>query len=332
MMAARMLVLGYVRVSSTEQESGYGPEVQEQAIRSYCLRKKLDGPIIVSESASAESVCSRVEFLQVIKRAKESQALGVPAHVIFHKLDRLARDLIDQETVVLQSLQHGFRLYSTQSAEEDVLNPAYAGDAARTLIRQVFGVFNQFERATIQGRLDSGLAMKARDGGSTGGRMPFGYMAYQGDIVINPEAVVPVRRAFQLQEHGVMMSSILVVLAREHPKLCGHWNKTQLKRVLDRGALYKEGWYRTRLGVAPQRRPELVIVATGETAPISATTPGPIVWSKVPDPVPILTLSLLTGMQATDIQQRVNVEGLAVTWVKGRMLLPHASARAIAGG
>lgn len=159
-----MLVLGYVRVSSTEQEQGFGPQVQEAAIRSYCREHQLGEPEIVHESASAENIVQRVEIKAVLHRVKAAQAAGTPAHVVFYRLDRLARNLSDQEVVVGLALTHRFRLHSTFSAEADTLNPAYAGDPMRTLIRQVFGMFAQFERATIQGRLDAGLAEKAKRG------------------------------------------------------------------------------------------------------------------------------------------------------------------------
>src|SRR5271156_3356835 len=125
-MVVKTLVLGYVRVSSTEQEHGYGPDVQEQAIRAYCLHRKLDGPKMVRETASAESIIGRREFNQLIKMAEVSQLAGTQVHIIFHKLDRLARELMDQEVVVGRALKFGFRLYSTQPAEADILDPAYA--------------------------------------------------------------------------------------------------------------------------------------------------------------------------------------------------------------
>lgn len=329
--ALRTFVVGYVRVSSTEQEHGYGPEVQERAIRDYCLHKKLDGLSIVRETGSGESIVGRVEFNQVIKQAEVAQASGMQAYVVFHKLDRLARDLMDQEVVVARALKSGFRLVSTMSAEADVLDPAYAGDAARVLIRQVFGLFNQFERATIQARLDSGLAMKAQKGESTGGRMPFGYRAEHGDIRVDPRAAEAVRRAFQMHGQDLDMSSMLAVLGREFPDLCGHWNKTMLHRVLRRGALYCLGEYRTRLGVEATIRPELVIVDPGNSVVSSSRPlPGPIEWGRLPDPVPILTLSLLTNLTGAEIQRRASAEGLQVVWRKSRLLLPHASAKAIA--
>jgi DNA invertase Pin-like site-specific DNA recombinase len=329
----RLLVIGYVRVSSTEQEHGYGPEVQERAIRDYCLHKKLDGLTLVHETASGESIIGRREFNQVIKQAEAAQFAGTQAYVVFHKLDRLARDLMDQEVVVGRSLKSGFRLVSTQPAEADVLDPAYAGDAARVMIRQVLGLFNQFERATIQARLDSGLAIKAKEGGSTGGRMPFGYRAEGKDIAIDPRATEAVRRLFQMKEQELDWGSMLAVLAREFPTLCGRWNKTMLKRVLRRGALYCLGEYRTRLGVSATVRPELIIVEPGNSVvPSVRPLPGPIVWASLPDPLPLLTLSLLTNVTGAEIQRRVSAQGLQVIWRKSRLMLPHASAKAIAEG
>lgn len=325
-----VLVIGYIRISSIEQAQGFGKEVQESAVREYAAANGLTGIEIVEESVSAESLTGRKELRQIISRAKASQESGTPAHVIFYRLDRLARNLTDQEAVVVQALQHGYRLHSTYSAENDCLDPAYAGDPMRTAIRQVFGIFAQLERATIQGRMDSGLHAKAQTGGSTGGGTPFGYVKMNNDIIVNVAHKPAVIRLFQLNEKGLDLAGTAAVLAREFPETCAHWTKTQVSRALKRRDVYQHGLYRSRVGVDAVSRPELIILPTDFSnvkAPVKRM--HAIDWATVTDPVPLNTLALLLRASTAWVQRQVTDGGLLVRWVKGRMLLPHDSAKAV---
>lgn len=324
-----MLVLGYVRVSSSEQEQGFGPQVQEAAIRSYCREHRLTEPEIVHESASAENIVQRIEIKAVLHRVKAAKAAGTPAHVVFYRLDRLARNLLDQEVVVGLAMTHGFHLHSTFSAEEGSLNMAYVGDPARVMIRQVFGMFAQFERATIQGRLDAGLAAKAKEGGATGGGLPFGYRySRDHDIEIDPEAVEAVRLVYQLVQEGLDQRMTAAYCARQYPERCGKWTHVQVSRILRRRVLYAHGHYRSRAGVAVVVRPELIILTGQREAP--KPVQGPIRWEDFPDPIPILMLSLLLDQPVIWIQRQVTDLGLEVSWYKGKMLLRRVDARAMA--
>lgn len=253
-----MKVYGYVRVSTHEQESGYGPEVQEQAIRAYCTARALAEPVIVFESASAESLAGRRELLQLLARAKSEVAEG-PVHLVFFSSDRLARALLDQESAVAASFTHGYRFHSTRSHEADFFDPAHAKDPMRTAIRQFFGLFNQLDKAIIQQRLDGGLLMKASKGGSTGGRYPFGYQSVNGEISPCPAEVPVVRRVFALAARRCSLQDIASRVAIEYPDLCGHWSKTSIKRVLDRRDLYVRGLYRSRMAEQEASRPDLIL-------------------------------------------------------------------------
>ena len=325
-----MLVIGYVRISSIEQAQGFGKEVQEDAVREYALANDLPNIEIIEESASAESLAQRKELRQIISRVKASQESGTPAHIIFYRLDRLARNLTDQEAVVVQALQHGYRLHSTYSAENDCLDPAYAGDPMRTAIRQVFGIFAQLERATIQGRMDSGLHAKAKTGGSTGGGTPFGYVKFNNDIVVNDAHKPAVIRLFQLHERGLDLAGTAAVLAREFPEVCGHWTKTYVLRALKRRDVYQHGLYRSRVGVDAVARPELVILPA-DLSSVKAPQRRDVAidWTTVADPVALNTLALLLRVTPAHVQRCVTDEGLVVSWTKGRMLLPHTSAQRV---
>jgi DNA invertase Pin-like site-specific DNA recombinase len=328
-----VLVLGYVRVSSLEQEHGYGPEVQAKAIEAFCAENGLAAPELVYESVSGESITRRKELQQVLVRVEDEQNAGGEAHLVFYRLDRLSRTLMDQETVVGRALRVGFRLHSTQPSEAETLDPAYAGDPMRTAIRQFMGIFSQLERATIQARLDSGLHAKALTGKSTGGRPPFGYMSKDKDIAIDPEEVPIVRRVFELHQHGLDQASIVAVTSREFPAKCGPWNKSTVSRMLRRRDLYAFGRYRTCRGVQEMDRPELVVLTkeagSDRLRPLAPPSMA-AAWEKAPDPVPLLTLSLLLSTSSTWISNQVKHRDMLVTWNKGKMLIPLESAKLLA--
>jgi DNA invertase Pin-like site-specific DNA recombinase len=321
-------VFGYVRVSTIEQESGHGPEVQERAIRAYCKAKGLDEPDIVNESASGESIAGRREFLRILATVRELADGGEQVHVVFRSSDRLARDLMDQESVVATSLQVGFRLHSTLAHEAELFDPANARDPMRTAIRQFFGIFNQLDKAIIKARLDGGLYSKAAQGGSTGGRYPFGYMKFNGEIVPCPEEVPAVQLVFRLRKQGLDLATIAAAAAHDFPQVCSGWVKTSVKRVLDKADLYVRGMYRSRLAAAPMHRPELALVKDGgEEAPART---GGVDWDKIPDPISSHSLAVLLGKPAQELEAEALRRSLLVRWDKTRMMLPRESARALA--
>ncbi len=322
-----MLVLGYVRVSSVEQEQGFGPDVQADAIRAHASSVDLPEPELVYESISGESLAARVELRHILRRAQEAQEQGIEAHVILYRLDRLARNLADQEIVVGFAMKHGFRLHSTYSAESDTLNPAYAGDPMRVLIRQIFGAFAQLERTTIQGRLDSGLAAKAKVGGSTGGRPPFGYISRDTDLIIDPEAAPIVIRVFELASNGLDQASIAGICAREFPFRCSGWGKWNIARMLKRRRLYGHGLYRSRAGVTEVSRPELRILPESSRRAVTPTISGEVAWTRFSDPIPATTVCLLVDRPLAWVQKRVSEQGFSVTWIKGRLMMARDDAR-----
>lgn len=320
------LVIGYTRVSAIEQEQGYGPDVQAYRITDYSKSYGLPSPEIVLESKSGESLLARQEIKIILARLQDAREKGIEAHLIFDKLDRLARDLIDQETVVANALKHGFRLHSTVSAENDTLNPVYAGDPHRVAIRQFFGMTNQLEKATIQIRLDGGLHMKAKQGGSTGGRLPFGYWSVNQELAIEPRESEAVARAFTLRDAGAEMVAIKIVLAKEFPDLCGHWEKGQVSRVLARRDLYQHGMYRTRLGVEAVFHPELVIYRPDKPQAAPKHAVG-IDWSSLPDQVSTLMLGVICGAGEHWIRRQIEERRFVATSRKTKVYVGKATAQ-----
>jgi DNA invertase Pin-like site-specific DNA recombinase len=325
-MSVAPLVIGYVRVSTIEQEGGYGPEVQRSHILAYCERNKLGAPEIIEESASAESLSGRKELLGILARAQREQEAGTQVHIVFRSSDRLARELMDQEGVVANAFAKGYRLHSTLPHEADLFDPAYAGDPMRRAIRQFFGIFNQLDKAIIQQRLDGGLYTKAAQGGSTGGRYPFGYRGVNGDITIDPLEAPAVNLVFSAHAKGLDLASIAAVAAQTYPEMCRHWSKAQVKRILDRRDLYCGGMYRSRLAIQPTHHPELVIVRSD----YEHVAPTTVDLESLPDPCALSAASLCLGESPAHLQRILSEQRLPVLHRGTRLLLPRPTLRILA--
>lgn len=314
------VVLGYVRVSTIEQERGFGPDVQRAAIERYCTEQGLGSPTIHHESKSGEDLIKRNELHLVLALAESAAEEGMETHVVFFSLDRLTRSLVDQEAIVTRCHKQGVRLHSTDPSERDTLDPAFADDPMRVAIRQFFGIIHQLERSIISRRLKGGLKRKGSVGGFCGGRPPFGYRVEQRDLVVDEEAAPAVRRVFQLRRAGLELSGIAAVLGREFPQ-CRHWRKQQIRRVLEREELYVRGAYRPRDAEEATVRPELIIVDGREDPPPSAATELDL--DAIPDPMSLVGVALLLGSSEDQLRHLISERGLMVRWRGTKALVPR---------
>jgi DNA invertase Pin-like site-specific DNA recombinase len=88
--------------------------------------------------------------------------------VLIERLDRLARDLMVQETIIGDLRKHGFELVSV--AEPDLCSD----DPSRKLVRQVFGAIAEYERSMIVLKLRAARQRTRQREGRCEGRKPFG--------------------------------------------------------------------------------------------------------------------------------------------------------------
>jgi DNA invertase Pin-like site-specific DNA recombinase len=93
--------------------------------------------------------------------------------VIIERLDRLAPDLMVQETIIADFWKHGFELVSV--AEPDLM----ANDPTRILVRQMMGFVAQYEKSQIVLKLRAARIRKRANEGRCEGRKPYGY--YEGE-------------------------------------------------------------------------------------------------------------------------------------------------------
>jgi len=157
---------GYLRVSGKGQLDGDGFPRQRAAIRKYAA----EHDIKIVEWFEEQGVSGTKD--QDERPAFQRLLLALHGDgvrmVVIEKLDRLARDLMVQESIIGDLRKHGFELVSVM--EPDLCSD----DPSRTMVRQFFGAVSQYEKSTIVSKLRGARQRaRARDGRCEG-RKPYG--------------------------------------------------------------------------------------------------------------------------------------------------------------
>jgi DNA invertase Pin-like site-specific DNA recombinase len=229
-----MKVVAYLRVSTDRQaEEGLGLEVQEQAIRKWARQNNHRIAVWTRDEgvSGSNGLETRDGLLDALAALKERRGGGL----VVYRLDRLARDLIVQETLLGELRRIGAQCYSTSASEAAYLTDD-PDDPSRALIRQVLGAVAQYERAMIALRLRSGRRRKAERGGFAYGSPPLGYQAIDGELVADVDEQKTVARITELHKAGSSLREIAATLTLEghRPKRSDRWHAESVGRVVRR--------------------------------------------------------------------------------------------------
>jgi DNA invertase Pin-like site-specific DNA recombinase len=166
-----MNAYAYLRVSGRNQIDGDGFERQLLACQSYAEQNSLAILSVFEEQGiSGATELDNRPALQELYAALEASDTKI---ILIEKLDRLARDLMVQETIIADLKKHGYTLISVM--EPDLCRD----DPSRKLMRQIFGAIAEYDRAMIVLKLRGARQrMKAREGRCEG-KKPYGH--YDGE-------------------------------------------------------------------------------------------------------------------------------------------------------
>ena len=222
----RLRAVGYTRVSTAEQIHGFCLDVQTAAIRQWARSSnaRLIG-LISDEGVSGSNGLESREGLAEARALLEGDVADV---LVVYRLDRLARDLILQETTIERLRLRGRDVVS-------VTEPDVSGsDPTRVLIRQVLGALAQYERALIKARMTAGREAKRQAGGYAGGRPPYGYKAEGRELVANDAEQKVIAEAQRLRDQGRSLREIADELAGRglEPRSGSRWHPTQVARLV----------------------------------------------------------------------------------------------------
>jgi DNA invertase Pin-like site-specific DNA recombinase len=217
MLAPMVKAFAYLRVSGQDQVSGDGFPRQTAAVQGYAAANDIRLVKIFREKGVSGSVenMDRPGWQELMATL---HANGVKT-IIIEKLDRLARDLMVQETAIADLRKHGFTLISV--AEPDLMS----SDPTRVLMRQLMGAVAQYDKSQIVAKLRGArIRMKAKEGRCEG-RKPFGH--YEGESVA-------LERLKELRATGMGFDRIAAKLNEEGvPTRTGKpWHGVVVNRIL----------------------------------------------------------------------------------------------------
>jgi DNA invertase Pin-like site-specific DNA recombinase len=159
--------VSYLRVSSVGQVAGDGFPRQRESIASYAERNGIE---VVGEFRD-EGVSGTVDHgeREGFKALLERIAGNCVRLVLIERPDRLARDLLVQETLLASLIRLGVRVVDASGT--DLTDQS---DPSRVLIRQVLGAVAQHDRACLVAKLRAARQRKRSATGRCEGRKPFG--------------------------------------------------------------------------------------------------------------------------------------------------------------
>lgn len=163
----------YLRVSGRGQIEGDGFARQLAAIKSYAASHGIKIVRVFEEQgvSGKNELADRPALLDML----EALAADGVKLVLIEKLDRIARDLMVQETILADLGKRGFELISVM--EPDLCST----DPSRVLMRQIFGAIAEYDRAMIVAKLRGARQRMKAKTGRCEGRKPFGH--YEGEDI-----------------------------------------------------------------------------------------------------------------------------------------------------
>lgn len=213
--------VSYLRVSSVGQVAGDGFPRQREAIQTYAER---NGIQIVGEfrdegvSGTTEHA-DREGFTALLERI----AGNCVRLVLVERSDRLARDLLVQETLLNSLMKLGVRVIDASSG----LDLTDESDPSRRLIRQVLGAVAEHDKACLVAKLRKARERKRVATGRCEGRLAYGARVGEDRGV---------QRIRQLRSEGLSVRAITERLNAEGiPSRGGkHWSFGSVGRIARR--------------------------------------------------------------------------------------------------
>lgn len=141
--------------------------------------------------------------------------------VVIEKLDRLARDLMVQESILADCRRKGITVISVM--EPDICSE----DPTRVLLRQMMGAFAEYERKTIVLKLRGARQRQRAKSGHCEGRKPFGERPGEREVI---------DRMFKLHSErcGFLRITQQLNLAGIKTRSGGSWSVATVARIMKR--------------------------------------------------------------------------------------------------
>lgn len=209
----------YLRVSGMAQIYGDGFERQLLTCQDYADSHDIEiVEVFREEGVSGTTEIDGRKALPAMLAALEGNGVKT---VLIEKMDRLARDLLVQETILLDMQKHGYTLIS--ALEPDLC----LTDASRVLMRHIFGAIAQYDKTMIVLKLNAARQRIRDRGDRCEGRIPFGGKPGEADTL---------RIMRELRVKGATFAQIAESLNMEGVKARsgGPWYASTVQKILAR--------------------------------------------------------------------------------------------------
>ena len=224
--------IGYLRVSTMEQDEKFGLEAQKDAISKYAYA---NGYVIVEWAKDVISGVKekRPAFDEIVYGAEVKN----PPYeaVIVYKSDRVARDIklffyflfmLEKKKVSLISATENFN------------------DADPTVHAQMaLMIFcAEQERRNIEMRTSAGRAVKSAKGGYAGGRPPYGYKTVRGVLTVDEAEAPIVKMIFEMRDNNNMAFDTIAEYLNDQAVLTrkgGKWARGHIFKIYNNRNFYK---------------------------------------------------------------------------------------------
>lgn len=145
----------YLRVSGKGQLSGDGFPRQRIAIEQYAARNGIE----IVKWYEEKAVCGATEWEDRPAWSNMIESLNGVRTIVVESLQRLARELIVQEYIIIDLKKRDVKLFT--SSEEDTSD----ADPSRVMFRQILGAINQYDRTmTVRKLASARRRMRERTG------------------------------------------------------------------------------------------------------------------------------------------------------------------------
>jgi len=164
----RIKVFAYIRVSSEGQVKGHGPRRQKELIEEFAAKNGYE-VVAVYQDAHTGAEADRPQFAAMLAALMDN---GVRV-VIVESLDRLARDLMVQMTLLAKLAAEGVTLIAANTGEN--VTEAMRDDPMREGIILMQGVFAHIDKKQIVRKLKKAREAMRQQTGRCEGRKPYGF-------------------------------------------------------------------------------------------------------------------------------------------------------------
>ncbi|MFG2998715.1 recombinase family protein [Streptomyces sp. NPDC048340] len=224
----RLRLVAILRVSTKGQIDGYGLPAQRKDVKKWARLAGHRLVDILEDKATSGTEDEREELHEALVMLAAHEVDGI----LFPNMDRLARAMTVQESILAVIWAHNGRAFTADAGEILRDDPE---DPYRTFVRQVMGSAAQLERGLIAKRLRGGRRNKAEKGGYAHGAPRLGWAPNGKKELVEVAGEQATRtRGRELRDQGLSYEAIGKRLTEEGhtTKRGGKWHASTVQRLL----------------------------------------------------------------------------------------------------